>query len=56
MTTSPVLEAGQEATIIIVYEADTNGSIKVGRPIPIVVVTGNGATFTKQLQNGVQVG
>ncbi len=56
MTTSPVLESGQEATIIIVYEADTNGSIKVGRPIPVVIVTGSGATFTKQLQNGVQVG
>ena len=57
MTTSPVLEAGQEATIIIVYEpTDLNGNIKIGRPIPIVIVTGNGATFTKQLQNGVQVG
>ena len=56
MTTSPVLEAGQEATVIIVYESDTNGSIKIGRPIPIVLVTGSGATFTKQLQNGVQVG
>ena len=53
---SPVLEAGQEATIIIHYEEDTNGKIKIGRPIPVVIVTGNGATFTKQVQNGVHVG
>ena len=56
MTDTPVLEGGQEATIIIAYEEDTNGKIKVGRPIPVVIITGNGATFTKQLQNGVQVG
>lgn len=55
-TSSPVLEPGQEATLIISYEEDTNGKIKIGRPIPVVIITGSGATFTKQLQNGVQLG
>jgi len=54
--TSAVLEAGQEASIYIAYEETTNGKIKIGRPIPVVIITGNGAAFTKQLQNGVQVG
>ena len=51
-----VLEAGQEATLIISYDSATNGKIKIGRPLPVVIVTGNGAVFTKQLQNGVQLG
>lgn len=54
VTGEAVINAGQEASIIIRYEEDTNGEIKIGRPIPVVIVTGNGATFTKQLQNGVQ--
>jgi len=53
---SPVLGAGQEATIIIAYDGDTNGKIKIGRPIPVVIITGSGATFSKQVQNGVQRG
>ena len=53
---SPAIGAGQEATIIIRYEQDTNGAIKVGRPIPVVIQTGSGAVFTKQIQNGVTVG
>ncbi len=56
VTGEAVINAGQEASIIIRYEENTNGEIKIGRPIPVVIVTGNGATFTKQLQNGVQVG
>ena len=56
VATAPVLQAGQEATIIFQYDASDNGKIKVGRPIPVVIFTGNGATFTKQVQNGVQVG
>lgn len=56
VTGEAVLQAGQEASIIIRYKEETNGEIKIGRPIPIVIVTGNGATFTKQLQNGVQLG
>ena len=54
--TSPVIGPGQDATIIIAYEKDTNGVIKIGRPIPVVIYTGNGAAFTKQVQNGVTVG
>jgi len=56
LTDGPVIEPGQEVTIYIRYEQDTNGLVKIGRPIPVVVVTGNGATFTKQLQNGVKFG
>lgn len=56
LTPSPVIEPGQDATIIIRYEQDTNGPVKIGRPIPVVIVTGGGATFTKQVQNGVTVG
>lgn len=56
LTAGPVIEPGQEATIIIRYEEDTNGKVKIGRPIPVVIVTGNGATFTKQLQNGAKFG
>ena len=53
---SPAIGPGQDATIIIRYEQDTNGAIKVGRPIPVVIQTGSGAVFTKQIQNGVTAG
>lgn len=56
LSTSPVIGPGQDATIIVRYEQDTNGAVKVGRPITAVIVTGGGATFTKQVQNGVAVG
>ena len=56
LSTTPAIGPGQDATIIVRYEQDTNGAVKVGRPIPIVIVTGGGATFTKQVQNGVAVG
>lgn len=56
IATAPVIAGGQEATIILRYDQDDNGIIKIGRPIPVVIKTGNGAAFTKQLQNGVQVG
>ena len=55
-TTGPIIGPGQDATIIIRYDEDTNGKVKVGRPIPVVIVTGGGSTFTKQVQNGVTVG
>src|SRR3989338_8946618 len=53
---APVIDSGQEATIIIKYDETDTGKVKIGRPIPVVIHTGGGATFTKQLQNGVQVG
>ena len=56
LSTSPVIGPGQDATIILRYEQDTNGAVKVGRPVPVVIITGGGATFTKQVQNGVAVG
>jgi hypothetical protein len=55
-STAPTIEPGQEATLIIRYDEATNGKIKIGRPIPVVIQTGSGAVFTKQLQNGVAVG
>jgi hypothetical protein len=55
-TTSPVIGPGQDATIIIRYDDTTNGPVKVGRPIAVVIVTGGGSAFTKQVQNGVTVG
>jgi len=56
-TTNAVVGANEEATIIIRYESDFNNkqTIKIGRPIPIVIGTGNGGVFTKQLQNGVRL-
>ena len=47
-----LLVAGQEATIIIDYDSVVNGEIKVGRPIPVKITTGGGATFTKQVISG----
>lgn len=55
-TTGPVIGPGQDATIIIRYDTDTNGLVKIGRPIPVVIFTGGGSSFTKQVQNGVTVG
>ena len=51
-----VINAGEELTMVIGYDEDTNGEIKVGRQIPVVIKTGNGAVFTKQIQNGVRLG
>jgi len=51
-----VVESGQDASIILRYDEDTtNGKIKIGRPIPIQLITANGGTFSKQLQNGVRL-
>ena len=55
-TSGPQIGPGQDATIIIRYDEFTNGKVKIGRPIPVVIVTGGGSTFTKQVQNGVTVG
>ena len=52
----PIIEPGQDATIIIRYDSETNGLVKIGRPIPVLIITGGGSTFTKQVQNGVTVG
>jgi len=56
-TLDSVVGANEEATIIVRYDFDLNNDqqIKIGRPIPIVIGTGNGGTFTKQLQNGVRL-
>ncbi len=53
---SPVLPAGGDVSLYIGYEDADNGKIKIGRPIPVTIVTANGATFTKQLQLGLQLG
>jgi len=48
---------GNDATILLRYDDALNNdlSVKIGRPIPIVIQTGNGGTFVKQLQNGVRL-
>ena len=51
-----LLAAGQEATIIIDYDSDVNGEVKVGRPVPVKIVTGSGISFTKHLVSGRDVG
>jgi len=52
-----VVGANEEATIVVRYDKELNNDaeIKIGRPIPIVIGTGNGGVFTKQLQNGVRL-
>lgn len=52
-----IIEAGQEVTIMIRYDStNTNGDVKVGRPILVQVKTGSGGVFTKQMRNGVETG
>jgi len=51
-----IISAGQEATILIGWEEDVNGPLKVGRPITVKITTGAGATFTKQIVSGRDVG
>ena len=55
-TGNQVINAGEELTMVIGYDADVNGEIKIGRPIQVVIKTGNGAVFTKQVSNGVRAG
>jgi len=50
-----VVQSGEDASIILRYDETTNGEIKIGRPIPIQLITANGGTFSKQLQNGVRL-
>ena len=49
----PIIRSGEERSIYIDYEAANEGPVKIGRPILIKIVTGNGATFPLNLQNGV---
>jgi len=52
-----LIEPGQELTVVIRYdESNTNGKVKVGRPILVQVKTGSGAVFTKQMRNGIETG
>ena len=55
-TGNQIINPGEELTMVIAYDTDTNGEVKIGRPIPVVIKTGNGAVFTKQVQNGVRIG
>lgn len=55
-TGDQIIDPGEELTMVIAYDTDTNGEVKIGRPIPVVIKTGNGAVFTKQVQNGVRIG
>jgi FlaG/FlaF family flagellin (archaellin) len=55
-TGNQVINPGEELTLVIGYDEDINGEIKVGRPIPIVIKTGNAAVFTKQIENGIRIG
>ncbi len=47
-----LIEPGQEATIAIKYDG-SSGKVKQSRNIQIVLNTGNGATFTATIVNGV---
>ena len=49
----PIIRSGEERSIYIDYEAAFEGPIKIGRPILIKIITGNGAVFPLNLQNGV---
>lgn len=51
-----IIEAGEELTVVIAYDSVINGEVKVGRPIPVVIKTGSGAIFTKQITNGLSAG
>ena len=59
-TDQPVIEAGSDVTVYIGYDEGLttggNGKIKIGRPLPVTIVTANGATFSKHLQLGLQLG
>lgn len=49
------IEPGKEVSIFLRYDG-ANGAVQLGRPLPVTLVTGSGMEFTKQIQNGVQVG
>jgi len=51
-----IIEPGQEVSVIVRYDDETNGNVKVGRPILVQIKTGGGAVFTKQMRNGVETG
>jgi len=51
--TSNIIRSGEERTVIVNYEAANEGPVKIGRPLLVKVVTGNGATFTINIMNGV---
>jgi len=55
-TDQPVIQAGSDVTVYIGYDEEDNGKIKIGRPLPVTIVTANGATFSKHLQLGLQLG
>ena len=55
-TDQPIVPAGSDVTVYIGYEDADNGKIKIGRPLPVTIVTANGATFSKHLQLGLQIG
>jgi len=46
---------GDDGTILIRYEEDLNGEVKLGRPISVNVHTANGGVFSKQIQNGIRI-
>ena len=53
---SSVIEPNDEFTMILNYEDDGSGEVKVGKKLPIKVQTGNGQTFLLNAFNGAQRG
>ena len=48
-----VIPSGSERTMLIGYDSTAEGDIKLGRSILIKISTGNGATFTINVRNGI---
>jgi len=50
---SPVVQGFQEFTIIVGYDSDVNGLVKIGRMIPVTIITSNGIEFNTQVVSGI---
>jgi len=48
-----VIPSGSERTMLIGYDSTAEGDVKLGRPLLIKLNTGNGATFTINVRNGI---
>jgi len=55
-STSGIIEANDDASVVLAYDVDDVGTIKMGRIIIVALTTANGNTFTHQLQNGASEG
>jgi len=49
---SPVIQGFQEFTIIVGYDIDVNGLVKIGRMIPVTIIISDGVEFNTQVISG----